>query len=450
MLSTQYSRTLVTVRARASLFGLCKRSFKDARSPTTHNFGSPSGLTVHGGKYEGLGVPLNHDASLLFLQTGYVKALLFNNHRHLNRFDEKQLGELFQTFRHWNVSPVTRFILMSGTGTSFFSAGLHQKSLQKYLEKNDKLAATYLLRESYKFGYYAANMETATASIMNGAMMGFGAQLGLHSNYAIITPGAVLACPEVSYGYIPEGGNTYNLSFINRRFPGVGTFIAMTGSSIRSTDLLAVGLGSHYCGGTGIIQEVIKAFQEKGVPTESLDQETVHRVMSNYLETNTRPLSFTNDLYALNKLFHGHKTFTDFMNNLNEAANKQFGGGEVKQAARSCLNKFAHIPPRALSVVWKVMMMNEGQSMGVCMKNEFRAAVRLQRTKDYKNGLAHVMYDRPLEAWEPAFTEQELKDFTEKPLSLSEDGTCDLQFPEEVFMGEQIMLQYERMTKEVK
>lgn len=415
-------------------------------SPRRKVQGVPELHSLHEGLFPRVGIPLNKDQTLLQLQSGYVKMITINNEKFLNRMDEGLLQLFYDKMKVWNYSPRTKFILLKGAGAGFFSAGLEPRSLQNYLEKGKNMEAANLLRDTFKMAYFVANCETPIATIQNGVMMGAGATIGIHGNYALVTPGAAFATPEVSYGYLPDCGNTFNLSLIDAKYPGAGTFIGITGSIIRSTDLLCTGLGTHYISSTGAAVEIIKLFQE--LNPNKLTEEVVDRTVRYVVEDNRRPLSFSQDCYAMKKAFHGIKTFDELMNNLHNMASDSYEDRECRIFARKTLTKFSQMSPTALKVTHRAMVLAQGKDMQACMRNEYRAAVRLMnRSPDYRKGIRSVLYDEPVTSWEPAISDTELDEYF-SPLTFEDDKTCDLQFPEEVFGGEQILLQYERFKSQ--
>jgi enoyl-CoA hydratase/carnithine racemase len=400
--------------------------------------GLPNFNRMHEGSQQFGGVPLTEDQTLLQAQVGFTKMITFNNERHFNRFDEKQLEQFLNKMKAWNASPRTKFLIFKGAGAGFFSGGLDPRSVYEHVTKKDFMAAANLLRDAFKLSYLVANCETPLATIQNGVMIGAGATMGMHANYSIVTPGAVYATPEVSYGYVPDCGNSFNLSVIDRQHPGVGTFIGMTGSVIRSTDLLNTGLGTHYAGSAGVGKEILGQLHEYDL--NKITSAVIDRVVRNAVEDNRTPLSFAQDCSVLKQLFHGHKTYSQFWENLNHAANTT---GECQLVAKKTLKKFEQMSPTAVKVTWKLMTLAQNKDMATCMQNEYRAAIRItQRSKDYVNGLQSILYDEPIGEWEPAISDSELEEwFT--PLTFEKDQTCDIQFPEEVFGGDQILYQYE-------
>ena len=74
--------------------------------------------------------------------------------------------------------------------------------------------------------------------------MGGGIGLSLYGNYRIVTDTTKFAMPETAIGFFPDVGGSY---FLPRIKNNVGIFLALTGHIIDSSEILNLGLGTHYC-----------------------------------------------------------------------------------------------------------------------------------------------------------------------------------------------------------
>jgi enoyl-CoA hydratase/carnithine racemase len=65
-----------------------------------------------------------------------------------------------------------------------------------------------------------------------------GTGIGSYTNYAVATEGSEFSVPENFYGFFPDNANLYLLSKLNQKYPGLGTFLALTGSTLTGSDLM--------------------------------------------------------------------------------------------------------------------------------------------------------------------------------------------------------------------
>jgi enoyl-CoA hydratase len=81
-----------------------------------------------------------------------------------------------------------------------------------------------------------------TVSLMDGMVVGSGFGIGLHGTHRVAGEGYAFACPETGIGLIPAGGVCHVLARLPR---SIGSYLALTGNSIRRADAFRLGLVTH-------------------------------------------------------------------------------------------------------------------------------------------------------------------------------------------------------------
>lgn len=71
-------------------------------------------------------------------------------------------------------------------------------------------------------------------------LVGSGISLSAFTDYAIVSPNASFATYDVSVGAVPDSGNLFMLAEVEKKYPGFGLFLALTGAKIRGADLVYV------------------------------------------------------------------------------------------------------------------------------------------------------------------------------------------------------------------
>lgn len=98
-------------------------------------------------------------------------------------------------------------------------------------------------REEYALNAAIAGCPKPQVSVWDGIVMGGGAGVSVHGAFRVTSERTMFAMPETNIGLFPDVGATHFLS----RLPGeVGTYLALTGARLGATDLLAVGLATHF------------------------------------------------------------------------------------------------------------------------------------------------------------------------------------------------------------
>lgn len=101
-------------------------------------------------------------------------------------------------------------------------------------------------REEYKMNYQLATSKLPQISILDGVCMGGGVGISIHGSYRVATENTLFAMPETAIGLFPDVGSLYWLSRLERKFPGIGVFLALTGWRLKADDLLFTGIATHF------------------------------------------------------------------------------------------------------------------------------------------------------------------------------------------------------------
>jgi enoyl-CoA hydratase/carnithine racemase len=125
---------------------------------------------------------------------------------------------------------------------------------------------TSFFREQAQLNFILANARTSIMSFLHGSVTsGSAAGISMHGKVRLASPNVQFSMPECRLGYVPDGGSTYLLS----RLPGLlgwyllcsvffvsqnvaesridccDRYIALTGHTLNSGDLLYSGLATH-------------------------------------------------------------------------------------------------------------------------------------------------------------------------------------------------------------
>nr|KAJ0204673.1 hypothetical protein LSAT_V11C500259560 [Lactuca sativa] len=104
------------------------------------------------------------------------------------------------------------------------------------------VVATYY-RKVFTLDYLLATYKKPMVAIIDGAVMGGGVGISIHSTFRIVTENTIFAMPEASIGLFPDVGASYFLS----RLPGFfGEYMGLTGTRLDAAEMLAVKLGTHF------------------------------------------------------------------------------------------------------------------------------------------------------------------------------------------------------------
>lgn len=153
-------------------------------------------------------------------------------------------------------------------------------------------------------------------------------------------------------------------------------------------------------------------------------------------------LSFERDLKPIQRCF----TNKNRMEEVVEALKL-----EDSEWSRNILEAFSSMSPTSLQVTLRAMNEAQGSEMDTVYRNDYRISLRMIYTNDFKEGLSKVLLQEPTEKELPKWVPETLEKVTDeyidsffKPLNLEENLTCDLNIPDEAFMGQAMEIELKR------
>ena len=93
-----------------------------------------------------------------------------NNPGNFNRLNLKLIKGLKKEIEKLNNVPLTRLIVLRGSGTQSFSNGIDIFEIFEAIERGDEFLPIELFREMYKLTFYISQISTPVMSIINGQM----------------------------------------------------------------------------------------------------------------------------------------------------------------------------------------------------------------------------------------------------------------------------------------
>jgi enoyl-CoA hydratase/carnithine racemase len=160
----------------------------------------------------------------------------------LNALSLAMVEELKAALRGFAADPHIRGVLLQGAGEKAFCAGGDVRALYDSFKGSGTLHGEFFARE-YPLDYQLQQFAKPYIALMNGIVMGGGMGLAQGSRLRVVGDRTRMAMPEVGIGFFPDVGATYFLS----RLPGaLGSYLALTGASIRAGDALYTGLADYY------------------------------------------------------------------------------------------------------------------------------------------------------------------------------------------------------------
>ncbi|CAO3645079.1 unnamed protein product [Cunninghamella echinulata] len=151
----------------------------------------------------------------------------------------------FPYIQAWEKSKDVKLIFLKGTNHGkrrVLSSGGDVRAVVDFLKNKDPIVIDILDYE-FKMFQYISTLKTPYIAVMDGMTIGAGAGLSINTPFRIATEHTLFAMPESAIGLFPDVG----ASFYFPRLDGeLGTYLAMTGQTIKSHDVYYAGLASHF------------------------------------------------------------------------------------------------------------------------------------------------------------------------------------------------------------
>lgn len=293
----------------------------------------------------------------------------------LHTLDRKMCKAITDVLIEWVDDPDVEFVLVDHKdGTRGFCAGGDIAMLSESGQSDSREAHAFFEAE-YRLNSLIADYPKPYIAIMDGVTMGGGVGLAVHGSHQVATEKTVLAMPETGIGLFPDVGGSW---FLPRLDGELGTWLALTGARLTGSDVLAVGLATHYC--------------------ESAQLSELKRNLCRFgLEalTNCRTkavFSLAHRMSEINELFAGDRAAAIRLRL--EQGSKWARSQAVKMAAKS---------PRSTTIALR--QIRTGQYLSTvqdALRLEYRIATRLVRCEDFHEGVRARIVDKdnyPL--WQP-------------------------------------------------
>ena len=163
--------------------------------------------------------------------------ILLNRPQAINALNLAMIDDMTHVLEDWAGDDTVDEVLVEGAGRGF-CAGADVRQMRQMILAGSGDPVDYLARE-YRLDYLVATYPKPYTARMQGIVMGGGMGISVHGSRRVVTDTTQMAMPETNIGLWPDVGMTYRLS----RVPGgLGTYMALTGSSITGDQAVQAGL----------------------------------------------------------------------------------------------------------------------------------------------------------------------------------------------------------------
>jgi enoyl-CoA hydratase/carnithine racemase len=286
-------------------------------------------------------------------------------------------------------------VMLSGSGERAFCAGGDVKALAALVEKGAWQEACRFFREEYLLDLRVHRFPKAVVALADGITMGGGLGLIAGADVVVATERTRMAMPETAIGFFPDVGATGWL--FAKCPPGYPEFLALTGTEVRGTEAVRLGLATHLVEAARLpaLRAALEDFPAWLPPDKAVTVARVRQIAAALAEPQP-PANPHQDAWVA-RHFADKATISEITASLAQCPPQEAG------YSRAALETLGRCSPTALAVTLRLMRRHQGLPLEEVFAGELEAACWLIRHPDYREGIRAKLIDRDHQPrWQPA------------------------------------------------
>jgi enoyl-CoA hydratase len=325
------------------------------------------------------------EPDLIARREGAAGIIRLNRPKTINAVTLEMFRDIDKALDAFEADPAVAVIVLEGAGERGLCAGGDIRALWEDSKVGGDLGKV-LWREEYILNARIAKFEKPYVAFMDGIVMGGGVGLSAHSRHRVVTERTKLAMPEVGLGFFPDVGGTFLLS----RAPGeIGTYFGLTGQTMNGPDAIYARFADAVVASSKLaaLREALTKVRPGTTSGE------VENLIDGFAtgETSGPVAAMQPKIDA----WFAHDRMEDIV------ASLQRDGSELAQSTLKTLNEKS---PRGMVVTLKLVRLARGaSSLEQCLVREYRAALEVFRSDDFREGVRAAVIDKDRNPkWSPA------------------------------------------------
>jgi len=328
---------------------------------------------------------------VLFQVENGVGVITLNRPERLNALTYNMIKSISNHLIDWEKDNDIKSVIIEGAGEKAFCAGGDVVSLrnQVLLEGGPPtdLSRNFFYDE-YLLNYKINKYKKPFIALIDGVTMGGGVGVSMHGSHIVTTERTMFAMPETSIGLFPDVGGGWLLANLSL---GIGLWLALTGSRLRSYDLLKTGLANFY-----VNIENINLLKEDIIKNSSENKNEITKIINNYssqpindgvIEKNENLIKNIFEQENIEEIFTKLKTL---INNGNDFA----ATIEKELLVKS---------PTSLKITMRQILEAKDMNLKDELIMEYRMVQKCQTSGDFYEGVRAMLVDKDRKPqWQPS------------------------------------------------
>ncbi|TFK42453.1 3-hydroxyisobutyryl-CoA hydrolase [Crucibulum laeve] len=187
--------------------------------------------------------PPDSESTVIFESIGALRRYTLNRPAKRNGLNEQMLSLLRPKIEEWSTSDLCGSIVGTGNGLAFCAGGDVPAVVADAKSDATRPRAIDYFKREFEMDYILAALNKPYVAVLDGITMGGGVGLVANAPFRIATERTDFAMPETKIGYCPDVGASY---FLSRMDGELGTYLALTGESLKGRAVFEHGFATHY------------------------------------------------------------------------------------------------------------------------------------------------------------------------------------------------------------
>ncbi|KAF8077771.1 3-hydroxyisobutyryl-CoA hydrolase [Lyophyllum atratum] len=341
-----------------------------------------------------------------------VRTYILNRPLKLNALDEPMLELLRPKIEEWSASDLCGTIVGTGVGRAFCAGGDVASVVENASKVETRPKAVDFFKREFEMDYILATLRKPYVAVLDGHTMGGGVGLAAHAPFRIATENTLFSMPETKIGYCPDVGGSY---FLSRLDGEVGTYLSLTGDTIRGRHVFELGFATHYVPSRRIpiLLDRLSALENAhpSVINSTVEEFTAERLPEE------PPLALVGETRdALDYAFR-HNKVEKIVQDLNKLA--EHTSPAVSQWAIQTLKTLHLRSPTSLKVALKAIRQGEKMTLLQALDMELKIATAYCNgaSPDFATGVRAVLIDKIPSSQRPAWSPPTLNEVSDEIVS---------------------------------
>ena len=328
---------------------------------------------------------------VLFQVDNGVGVITLNRPERLNALTYNMIKSISNHLIDWEQDNDIKSVIIEGAGEKAFCAGGDVVSLrnQVLLEGGPptELSRNFFYDE-YLLNYKINKYKKPFIALIDGVTMGGGVGVSMHGSHIVTTERTMFAMPETSIGLFPDVGGGWLLANLSL---GIGLWLALTGSRLRSYDLLKTGLANFY-----VNIENINLLKEDIIKNSSENKNEITKIINNYSSQPINDSVIEKNENLIKKIFE-REDIEEIFTKLKTLINN--GNDFAASIEKELLVK----SPTSLKITMRQILEAKDMNLKDELIMEYRMVQKCQTSGDFYEGVRAMLVDKDRKPqWRPS------------------------------------------------